>query len=264
MLSDSKLKAAILYNTSRGLPGGLTGATFARLVNSGQLTAGLEPDGKLGPASLSEFSSPGARVPDGLDYAKIFAGGVHPMPICDGQKPLLTSGFIARSGRGPNKRRLERSGKPHYGADLLYKWDGQGEPPLGWKEHHFTARHEGLFYCPPVNVAAILDGEVEFAELMKVSKKWGGPRWTVRIYHGELPGFGHFSTWSTHHRELLVSKGDFVQAGEAIAICGETGSPGAPHNHQEGWRWQTGDKFTREQHALDLAPILPHLELRAA
>ena len=241
-------------------------------VRKYQGTYDLKVDGKAGDATFGhlqqiadDLGKPAALFPPGeIDLSKAFAGGVHPMPIYGGARPLLTSGFIAKSGRGPNKRRLKDSGRPHYGGDLGYKWDGNGDPPLGWSDNHFTYRPERLFYCPPVEIRSIMDGEVELAGLLPVSPRWGGPRWTIRIYHGELPGFGHCSTWSTNHSALRVQVGQTVSAGEAIAIAGDTGTAGAPHNHQEIWRWQTGEQFTRESGAQDLAQILPHLELRAA
>ncbi len=262
MLTDDKLRAAIAYNVARDYPDDVADATFAHVVHSAQVNAGLDPDGKLGTLSLREFERP-AIV--GLDYATIFAGWVQPMPVTsDGVKPRLTSGFIARSGRGPNKHRLKNTGRPHYGGDLAYWWDGEGNPPAGWRNHHFDGRQERRFYCPPVEIRSMGPGVVKYAKLLDVDEIYGGPRWSVKIYHGVLPGFGHCMTWSVHHSSVTVRKGDDVVAGQPIAIAGESGTEGAPHNHQELWRWQDGERFDRETGAMDLAPILPHLELRAA
>lgn len=247
-MTDDELKSAIEFNNRRKLPETLAPAQFARVVQAAQAARELDDDGMYGDDTRYEF---GSRTPlIDQDFAKIFAGGVHPMPIYGGVKPRITSGFITKAGRGPNKYRLKYTGKPHYGGDLGYWWNGKGEPPLGWHGYHFTARNEQLFYCPPVEVRAILDGEVE-----EVGAS------SVRIYHGELEGFGHLSTWSTHHHRVLVTRGQTVDAGTPVAIAGDVRTEGAPHNHQEGWRWQTGEQFTREAHALDLALILPHLKM---
>ena len=249
-MSDDELKSAIAFNSKRDLPDEISKREFARLVYAAQEHADLTADGKYGTKSFAVFGAADAAAEP--DYAKIFAGGFHPLPIYGGVKPRLTSGFIALSGRGPNKSRLKYTGNPHYGGDLGYWWDGNGGSPLGYWDYHFDGRNEQLFYFPPVEVRAILDGEVESVG-----------RCTVRIYHGELEGFGHFSTWSTHHKALHVRKGQTVDAGKVIATAGDTNTKGAPHVHQEAWRWQTGEQFTRELHALDLAPILPHLRIRA-
>ncbi len=57
-----------------------------------------------------------------------------------------------------------------------------------------------------------------------------------------LPGYGNmiiirhvgeYSTVYAHCRELMVKKGDFVSAGEAIATVGQTGRASGPHLHFE-------------------------------
>ena len=43
----------------------------------------------------------------------------------------------------------------------------------------------------------------------------------------------HYETWYAHNSYLLVREGDYVHAGDVIALSGNTGASGGPHLHYE-------------------------------
>ncbi len=225
------------------------GPRRVNFVKDAQAFLGLDPNGVPDRATWAAWVRHA--------YPEVIAAGVRPIPSYHGRAPLISSGFNGPRNWGPN---LSRESDPsvgrfgHVGVDLVLRWDGQGEPPPGWAEYHFGYRPERLFYCPPLPVYACLPGLVEVAELLPVSQKWGGPRFAVRIDHGHWPNLGHVTSWSTHHRELLIKAGDTVDADTPIARVGDMGSRGAPHDHHELWRWRAGE---------DLRPVARRLGVRA-
>ena len=95
------------------------------------------------------------------------------------------------------------------------------------KEFNSDQGHYGIDIAASENqlITATLDGTVIYAS------------WTVE--HGYSIGIQHennyFSTYK-HNATLLKKEGDFVKAGEAIAILGESGDQaGVPHLHFELW-----------------------------
>ncbi len=261
MLNAKQLADAIAFNAARGLPISVSPRTFARIVYAAQSDRGLLTDGKFGGESAREFIHQDPN-PDSADLAKVFADWVHPLPgwkRADGVvvKPYMSSGFVDNNGVGPNQDRYRHTGRGHLGNDYDYRWDRKGQRP--------SVLFDRVFYCPPVPVYAMGPGVVEYAKLLDVSDYWGGDRWAVLIYHGKLEGFGYCSTWSVHHKEVHVEAGDVVTAGTIVATAGDTGCKGAPHVHQELWRWQEADEGgTKSGHdfAIDTWPIVQGLEVR--
>ncbi len=229
-----------------------------------QATVGAAEDGDPGPETWRKWTAYKASHPEtvlpGLSgptwkWADAFLNWVQPLPKHEGASPICSSGFVDDKGVGPNqaryKSRVKRYGADypklgHLGGDYLYRWDHRGPPPPTLFERHF--------YCPPVPVYAMGPGVVEYG-------KWKHNRFMVKIVHGELPGFGFCVTWSVHHAELLVKAGDTVEAGQQIAVAGDTGARGAPHVHQEIWRWQAGEKATRRGAPIDPELVIPHLRV---
>jgi|GEM_PF-6219993 len=230
---DRQLSAPITAVTSR--------KRFARTV---QAALEVKDDGDPGPITWAAWTRHA--------YPEVIAAAVHPLPIYHGAKPVMSSGF--NRALGPNWSRDH-----HLGNDLEYHWDGEGSPPEGWLEYHFGWRPERRFYGPAVRVYAVLPGVVQYAKMLDVSPKWGGPRWAVKISHGTWPGLGHVVSWSTHHQSVLVAAGDTVQADTPIAILGDTGARGAPHDHHELWRWRDGETVDRQTAPFDPAPIFGQL-----
>lgn len=216
------------------------------LIKNVQAALGTTADGIPGPVTW--------RVWVHHAYPEAIAAGVFPIPIYRGAEPVMSSGFNA--GRGPNFDRRPKPGH-HYGVDLEYLRDMSKPPPPGWQEHHFGYRAARQFYGPPVPVYAVWPGEVVSAKQLDVSEEYGGKRWRVKVYHGELPGLGHTLTWSVHHRELLVAKGDIVEADTPIAVLGDTGARGAPHDHHEAWR--SRGKLHRTESPFNPWPIFNEL-----
>lgn len=88
--------------------------------------------------------------------------------------------------------------------------------------------HYGVDIAAPENqvIKAVLDGTVVFASW---TLDFG---YTIGIQHND----NYFSTYK-HNATLLKKEGDFVKAGEAIAILGESGEAIAePQLHFELWR----------------------------
>jgi uncharacterized protein YgiM (DUF1202 family) len=90
------------------------------------------------------------------------------------------------------------------------------------------AGHEGLDFVAPVgaNVYACADGEVFDIQQPGDGNEYG---LHVRIRH-RVDG-REYRTIYAHLSKVLVSKGQFVKAGECIALAGETGHSRGPHLH---------------------------------
>ena len=87
--------------------------------------------------------------------------------------------------------------------------------------------HYGVDVVGPKNerISAVLDGTVIFAE-------WTlNTGYVVQIQHGK-----DLVSIYKHNQELLKKPGEFVKAGEAIAILGNSGElTSGPHLHFELW-----------------------------
>jgi len=118
--------------------------------------------------------------------------------------------------------------------------------PFGWREfdrfewvyvdgvrshrvfvERVTGNHWGVdIPVHRVPVHAIMDGEVVFQGW------WGGNSGeTVRLLHDN-----GYRTKYMHLSRIDVTEGDYVKAGEQIAVSGDTGTPGAFHLHFDLWR----------------------------
>ncbi len=84
-------------------------------------------------------------------------------------------------------------------------------------------RHVGLDISveEKMEVLATMDGAVIHAEYDDV---YGN---MVKINNG------HYETWYAHNSYLLVRAGDYVHAGDTIALSGNTGASDGPHLHYE-------------------------------
>ncbi|HEX2493487.1 MAG TPA: M23 family metallopeptidase, partial [Steroidobacter sp.] len=98
---------------------------------------------------------------------------------------------------------------------------------FGHRADPFTGRnafHRGIDFAGPagVKVIAVASGVVTY------SKERFGYGKTVEINHG-----GGYVTRYAHNQKTLVSVGDTVQKGQAIALIGSTGRSTGPHLHFE-------------------------------
>lgn len=110
-----------------------------------------------------------------------------------------------------------------------------GRPVLqGWISSHFgyradpftgrNAHHRGIDFAGPAGsqVVAVASGVVTYSK-----DRFGYGR-TVEINHGN----GYVTRYA-HNQRALVSVGDTVQKGQAIALMGSTGRSTGPHLHFE-------------------------------
>ena len=111
-------------------------------------------------------------------------------------------------------------------------------PLDGVVTNHFdeTTRHYGvdLVAKQNSNVLSVLDGVVIFTD------------WTLKTgYVIQVQHNGNLVSVYKHNSVLLKKQGDFVRAGEAIAIVGNTGEETTgPHLHFE--LWQAGKPLNPE------------------
>lgn len=101
---------------------------------------------------------------------------------------------------------------------------------FGLREHpitHERAHHAGVDIRAPVGteVKATASGIVSFASWMS------GSGYIVVLEHGH-----GFSTAYAHNKTNLVTVGQRVKKGEAIALSGSTGASTGPHVHYEVWK----------------------------
>ena len=111
-------------------------------------------------------------------------------------------------------------------TDSPVKWGWQTSP-YGWRTHPVTGKrgwHAGVDYAAPPNTAV-------------VSVDRG-----VVVFTGERPAYGkvveiaHLDghrTLYAHNSEILVSRSEIVEAGQAIAKVGSSGRTTGPHVHFE-------------------------------
>lgn len=101
-------------------------------------------------------------------------------------------------------------------------------PVAGWISSHFGMRegkhHDGVDIAADQGtpIKAVMSGRVVFA----------GPRGSyglaVILDHGD-----GLSTLYAHHSKILVTEGEWVNKGQAIALVGNTGRSLGPHLHME-------------------------------
>lgn len=96
---------------------------------------------------------------------------------------------------------------------------GRTDPLRGGFEYH-----KGLDISVPIGtpVHATASGTVTIS---KLSSSYG---YYVKIDHGN-----EYETLYAHNSELLVNVGDYVEAGQVIALSGATGNVTGPHVHYE-------------------------------
>jgi murein DD-endopeptidase MepM/ murein hydrolase activator NlpD len=97
---------------------------------------------------------------------------------------------------------------------------GIRKSPIGGR----VKMHEGLDIAnrPGTPIKAPADGTVLYAEAKS------GYGQTLILDHG----YG-LETWYGHTRKILVSKGQHIRRGEAIALLGNSGRSTGPHLHYE-------------------------------
>lgn len=110
-----------------------------------------------------------------------------------------------------------------WSGGLLWPLSGELTEYFGWRTHpvYGTSNyHEGIDIAVPPGtpIQAIAPGTVTMAEW------YGGWGLTVKVDHGN----GLVSRYS-HDGELLVSVGEWVEAGQVIAYSGNTGVSTGPH-----------------------------------
>lgn len=141
------------------------------------------------------------------------------MVVPDGAPPRRSTMVASRSG-GESARSAPA---PSSGVALLWPLTGELTDPFGWRTHPVYGTrnfHEGIDIGVPTGtpIQAVAAGRVITAEW------YGGYGLTVRIDHGS----GLVSRYS-HDSELLVSVGEWVEAGQVIALSGNTGVSTGPH-----------------------------------
>lgn len=192
------------YNARRGYPGSQHYAVLIAII---QGNAGLEVDGKHGPNTTAVISARSPKIEKPGEVADPFAGWVYPMPMHEGRRPEVSSGF-SKNGSGPNKSR-----RNHWGNDIMYRrHEGDGGPVSASGKR--KARHPVYtrgWYCHRVDALAVGPGYVH-----SVNRGW------VLLDHGNVPGHGPLATWYQHLHEPLVERGDEVAAGQVIGIVGAT------------------------------------------
>ena len=115
---------------------------------------------------------------------------------------------------------------PYPGDYTIYSGFGMRMHPI----YHVNKMHYGLdlggSYGNPIVAAA--DGTVIIASAPVAGQNTGGSNFGnyIVIDHG-----GGVSTLYAHCRDLYVSVGDTVTAGQKIAACGSTGASTGPHLH---------------------------------
>jgi murein DD-endopeptidase MepM/ murein hydrolase activator NlpD len=236
-MSDEKVQKAIRYNKWQQSNGRFTDKDVALFVGYFQEREGLTFDLMAGStetvpairAMESELLFERMEEEEESVIVKPFEDWVYPMPILDGIVPDVSSGF-GKDGKG-NKGR-----KNHWGSDVMYRRhdDDDGPQELYPRGHKYAGLrrqkspiYSPAWYCPrDVPIYAVGPGTVW-------SVNWGANN-NVKIDHHNVPGFGPLCTWYQHCYDVLVKKGDEVEAGDVIAIVG-AGSSNLNHLHIE-WR----------------------------
>lgn len=118
---------------------------------------------------------------------------------------------------------LPAPAQPQVGAALTWPVEGPLTDTFGWRTHPVFGTpnfHEGIDIAVPVGtpVKAAAAGRV-------ITADWfGGYGLTIRLDHGD----GLVTRYS-HNSDLLVARGDWVEAGQRLALSGNTGVSTGPH-----------------------------------
>jgi len=124
----------------------------------------------------------------------------------------------------PRQASLDAAPPPPSGKKVRFAWPVQGAlmSGFGFRE---GLHHDGIDISAPegTSIAAGADGRVLYAD-----DGLSGYGNMIIVRHQ-----GEYSTVYAHCRKLLVEKGDFVKAGQAIATVGQTGRASGPHLHFE-------------------------------
>lgn len=131
--------------------------------------------------------------------------------------------------REEERRRNSASSVPQHVGSGQFIWPVNGPitSPFGWRNHPIYGRqilHSGMDIGVPTGtpVHAADGGTV-------ILSGWvSGYGYTVVIDHGN-----GFSTLYAHNSEVIVSSGQSVSQGQAIAYAGSTGNSTGPHVHFE-------------------------------
>ncbi len=153
---------------------------------------------------------------------------LNPDTLQPGHQLIVPGGKPARSPRSTASRSgTDRDDRAPIAAPvlqgLLWPVTGEVTDTFGWRTHPVYGTpnfHEGIDIGIPEGtpIRATADGKVIFAGW------YGGWGLTVKLDHGD----GLVSRYS-HTRQLMVSVGDTVTAGQVIALSGNTGISTGPH-----------------------------------
>lgn len=146
--------------------------------------------------------------------------------VVPGGVPPRLSTMVA--SRGTEREWTEPVPEPEpesggWSGSLLWPLSGEITEYFGWRTHpvYGTSNyHEGIDIAVPPGtpVRATAAGTVTLAEW------YGGWGLTVKVDHG-----GGLVSRYSHNGELLVSVGEWVEAGQVIAYSGNTGVSTGPH-----------------------------------
>jgi murein DD-endopeptidase MepM/ murein hydrolase activator NlpD len=185
-----------------------------------------------------------------------FSGWLWPMPIYEGEPPVISDGFNRYAHGEPGDPDYERQ---HLGADIMYKNAHEMIPDL--------PEVTKWFHCPSntIPMLATGPGHIWYAGLTAQG-------WTIKIDHHAWAGFP-LVTYCTHMSELFIEPwftgdeaegkgkagGQYVYAGFQLGYVGNSPLGEDPnHCHYEMWDYSEGVPSGRENRALDPELYLPY------
>jgi hypothetical protein len=205
-----------------------------------QVDGHLEEHPLSGSGYVMHPSSAATKTPKGF-----FSGWVWPVPIWDGEHPVISDGFnryaIGRQGEKDYQRQ-------HLGVDIMFRNSEARAPNLPeWsKWYHMPSSTVPMLAAGP--------GHIWFAGKT-------GTGWTIKIDHHGWVGFPLLSYY-THMSELFVDDWDgtsglYVPAGFDLGLVGNSPLGADPnHCHFELLDYTDGIEPGRENRALDPEPYL--------
>jgi murein DD-endopeptidase MepM/ murein hydrolase activator NlpD len=171
-----------------------------------------------------------------------FSGWVWPVPVWNGEVPVISDGFNRYQQGEPGEPGYRRQ---HLGVDVMFK---NAEPQVP-NEPEVTK----WFHMPSdVPYLAPGAGHIWFAGKTNTG-------WTVKIDHHGWAGFP-LITYHTHMSELFIDDYDdgrgglYVPAGFQLGLIGPGGN--VNHCHFEMWDYTEGVPPGRVNRALNPAPFL--------
>lgn len=192
------------------------------------------------------------RLPDSPEGTPkgYFNGWVWPMPVWNGEDPVISSGFNRYQVGEPGDDDYERQ---HLGVDCCYKNDEARVPnPPEWTK---------WYHCPSntIPMLAMGPGHIWSAEYTSTG-------WTVKVDHHAWCGFP-LVTYYTHMSELFIDEwaagagGLYVYAGFQLGYVGN--DPEEPdddinHSHTELWDYSEGVGSGRVNRSLNPEEYFPH------